>query len=315
MRPMAKGRGKGAFGGKASRRPFKHRGYLAPLPLGPSWASDFRGENGSIDRQQATIEAPAQPLIVRENHGDTKGSCSPAVVECVATTDGDRRASVGGGAREGVGRWTPAGRRIWRAQAPLPGPLGPALPEGYAPPLCLRIFGSSKSEVAVAMNGSNKVSATRMASHLGLSRAYLDQLVADGILARDGSGKFDLDESRLRYIRRLREARRTSPLTEAQARHQRAKARQLELENASKEEQLMEVEDHIAAVDEIVGIMLTHLSALPARCTRDLPTRRVIERAIVEMRQAIANTAAKRTRDHLREARGNMDKDTPNEVS
>ncbi|MCG2665316.1 hypothetical protein ACFPFP_00040 [Bradyrhizobium sp. GCM10023182] len=147
-----------------------------------------------------------------------------------------------------------------------------------------------------------KVSGTQLAAHLGLSRPYLDRLVADGTIARDGASKFDLDESRLRYIRRLREARRSSPVAEAQAQYQRAKARHLELENARKEKQLMEVEDHVAAVDEIVGIMLTHLSGLPARCTRDLTTRRSMEAAILQMRQEIADTAAERTREHEREA-------------
>ncbi|MGJ5180392.1 hypothetical protein ACQR16_24490 [Bradyrhizobium oligotrophicum] len=151
------------------------------------------------------------------------------------------------------------------------------------------------------MKAPKKVSATVMAAHLGLSRPYLDRLVADGTIAKDESGKFSLDETRLRYIRKLREMRRSSPATEAHAKYQQAKARRLELENARLEGRLMEVDDHIAGVDEIVGIMLTGLSSLPARCTRDVGTRRAIEAGITEIRQEIAQKAAEKTREHKRE--------------
>jgi phage terminase Nu1 subunit (DNA packaging protein) len=148
------------------------------------------------------------------------------------------------------------------------------------------------------MKAPKKVSATMMAAHLGLSRPYLDRLVTDGTIAKDEAGKFSLDETRLRYIRKLREMRRSSPAVEAHAQYQQAKARRLELENARLESRLMEVDDHIASVDEIVGIMLTGLSSLPARCTRDLRMRRAIEAGIIQIRQEIAQKAAEKTREH-----------------
>jgi hypothetical protein len=150
------------------------------------------------------------------------------------------------------------------------------------------------------MKAPKKVSATAMAAHLGLSRPYLDRLVADGTIAKDETGKFLLDETRHRYLRKLREMRRTSPAAEAHAQYQQAKARRLQLENARLESRLMEVDDHIAGVDEIVGIMLTGLSSLPARCTRDMGVRRAIEAGIVEIRKEIALKAAEKTREHER---------------
>lgn len=148
------------------------------------------------------------------------------------------------------------------------------------------------------MRRPTRASATALAEHLGLSRTYLDRLVASGVITRDDDGKFDVDACRLKYIRSLRQARRSSPVTEAQAQLQRAKARRIELENGRLEGRLMEVQDCIAGVDEIVGVMLVHLSSLPARCTRDMPTRRAIETAIAQMRQEIADTAAKKAREH-----------------
>jgi hypothetical protein len=50
------------------------------------------------------------------------------------------------------------------------------------------------------------VNGTAMARHLCFERAYLDQLLAAGVLERDSNGKFDLDDNRRQYILHLRTA-------------------------------------------------------------------------------------------------------------
>ena len=45
----------------------------------------------------------------------------------------------------------------------------------------------------------------------------------------------------------------------------------------------------LASIDETVVIMLTGLSSLPARCTRDLPLRRAIENPVRALRLEISD--------------------------
>jgi hypothetical protein len=138
------------------------------------------------------------------------------------------------------------------------------------------------------------VSANVMAMHLGLARPYLAQLVADSIIEKLPDGGFDLDKTRLAYIRHLRRARRTSPETMARAEYDAAKARDLQIKAAIREGLLMETEEGIAIVDELMGLMLAALSGLSARITRDMGMRRAIDAEVHNLRQELADKCAKR---------------------
>jgi hypothetical protein len=67
------------------------------------------------------------------------------------------------------------------------------------------------------------VSASALAQRLDCSRTYIVKLEAECVLHRasDGSG-FDVDASRVAYLRYLRRERRQSPLAEADAEHANA---------------------------------------------------------------------------------------------
>ena len=136
------------------------------------------------------------------------------------------------------------------------------------------------------------VSATRLAEHLGMSRSYVDRLVSTGVIKRLPDGGFDLDRCRVDYLRHLREAKRVSVSGEARAQYDKAKARLTELRVAKLEGQLMEVDDALNATDEMVGIFLTGIGELPARCfPHDLANRRIVEREAHELRGRIADKA------------------------
>jgi hypothetical protein len=148
------------------------------------------------------------------------------------------------------------------------------------------------------MSKQNTVTANRMALHLGLSRRYLDELVATGIIKRRDDGRFDQDRCRIDYLRHLRQARRASPSGEARAQYDKAKARLTELRVAKLEGQLMEVDDALNATDEMVGIFLTGIGELPARCfPHDLANRRIVEREAHELRGRIADRAKAKVAD------------------
>jgi hypothetical protein len=146
---------------------------------------------------------------------------------------------------------------------------------------------------------SARVSATVMANHLGLSRTYLERLVADGTMSKDDQGRFGIDETRMRYIRALREARRASSATSAQARLHEAKARRVELENGTLERRLMQVDEHLQTVDAMAGLLLTKLNELPARIGgQNLTLRRKAEKVVFDIRKEIADEAGRRAAEY-----------------
>jgi hypothetical protein len=104
------------------------------------------------------------------------------------------------------------------------------------------------------------VSAPALALHLDCSRTYIVKLEVEGVFNRvsDGSG-FDLDGSRVAYLRFLRCEKRLSPRSEADADFQRAKAELIRMRIAEKQRTLIPLAGSIETIDRIVGIMLTDL--------------------------------------------------------
>ena len=70
----------------------------------------------------------------------------------------------------------------------------------------------------------------------------------------------------------------------------------LQLKLAEKRGELVRQSDVDALIDDLVGVTLTAMSSMPARCTPrgDLATRRCIERVIFEVRTEIANIAQRK---------------------
>jgi hypothetical protein len=134
------------------------------------------------------------------------------------------------------------------------------------------------------------VSASALAQHLDLSRAYIGKLEAQGVIQRQGNG-FPLDHSRIAYLRYLRRERRQSPRSEADAEHAKAKAALLRLRIAEKQRELVPRADFDAVIDGIAGVVLTHLSSMAARCSNDLVVRRKIDAVVYEVRKEMAEVA------------------------
>ena len=147
-------------------------------------------------------------------------------------------------------------------------------------------------------NGSNgsSVTATQLGKHLDLSRQRVQQLVDEHVIARLPNGGFDQDDSRVRYLRWLREPEQRSVRTQADAEHVKAKTEMLQLKLAEKRGELVRQSDVDALIDELVGVTLTAMSSMPARCAPrgDLATRRCIEQVICEVRTEIANIAQRK---------------------
>jgi hypothetical protein len=122
----------------------------------------------------------------------------------------------------------------------------------------------------------------------------VQQLVDEHVIARLPNGKFDQDACRVAYLRWLRDPERRSARARADADFVKAKTEMLQLKLAEKRAELVQ-SDVDALIDELMGITLTAMSSMPARCAPrgDLATRRCIEQVIFE-RTEIAKIAQRK---------------------
>ena len=118
-------------------------------------------------------------------------------------------------------------------------------------------------------------------------RTYIGKLEAEGVIQRQGDG-FPLDQSRVVYLRYLRRERRQTPRGEADADHVRAKTEMLQLRLMEKRRELVRRDEVDAMIDQIAGTVLTHLSGMAARCSRDMAVRRKIDAVVYEVRKEMA---------------------------
>ena len=142
--------------------------------------------------------------------------------------------------------------------------------------------------------GPQPVSAVRMAAHLCFERAYLSKLVSQGVLKQRSDGKFDLDANRRAYIEFLREARKLSPCSAADAELVKVKTEMLQTRLMEKKRDLIPREEAASDMEELIGLLLTGLGSMPARCGgRDLAVRRKIDKAVFDLRTELAEVFSK----------------------
>jgi hypothetical protein len=97
----------------------------------------------------------------------------------------------------------------------------------------------------------------------------------------------------------LREERKRSPKSEADADFQRPKSELIRIRIQEKQRQLIKAEEAYAQMDQMVGMFLTGLSGFVARCGgRDLATRRAIDQAVFDLRRDISEAATKLADQH-----------------
>ena len=145
----------------------------------------------------------------------------------------------------------------------------------------------------VRMVADDVVTANSLATHLGCTRQNIARLTAEAIIEQRSDGHYDQTASRLRYIKHLRSEHRRSPRTEADAAHVALKTEMLQLRLLEKRRKLVRREDADALIDEICGVVLTHLSGMSARCSRDPLIRRSIDAVVHQVRTELAQVCTK----------------------
>ena len=132
------------------------------------------------------------------------------------------------------------------------------------------------------------VTANSLATHLGMTRQNVARLTAEAVIEQRSDGHYDQSASRLRYIKHLRSEHRRSPRTQADADHVKVKTEMLQLRLMEKQRKLVRRDDVDALIDNICGVVLTHLSGIAARCSRDMVVRRNIDAVVHQVRTELA---------------------------
>ena len=88
--------------------------------------------------------------------------------------------------------------------------------------------------------------------------------------------------------------RQRSPRSEADVAFQNAKTKLIEMRISERERATIPMTEVTETIDQIVGVMLTHLGGMPARVAgHDLQLRRKVEAVVFETRLAISEAAGK----------------------
>jgi hypothetical protein len=122
-----------------------------------------------------------------------------------------------------------------------------------------------------------EVPGTVLADWCGVSPKRIDQLLAEGVVRREGKGRYKLKENVVSVFRWLRSDQRRSARSQADAEWRRQRAREIELRVAERERRLVPVDDAFEVVDVTIGLMRSEIGGVPARITRDLALRRQID--------------------------------------
>lgn len=143
------------------------------------------------------------------------------------------------------------------------------------------------------------VSGYKLARHFGVTRQAVDQLATQGVIERRATDAlFDQDQCRLRYFAHLRSEHRRSPRAAADAEHTAAKAELLRIRIAEKQRQLVRQDDVDAMIDSLIGVLLTGLSGMPARVSRDPVIRRNVEVVVRQIRTELAQVCEQQADKH-----------------
>ena len=142
-------------------------------------------------------------------------------------------------------------------------------------------------------HGPVLVSGVKLATHIGCTRQNVARLTAEAVIEQRSDGCYDQTASRLHYIKHLRSEHRRSPRTQADADHVKVKTEMLQLRLMEKQRKLVRREDANALIDEMCGVVLTHLSGMAARCSRDMVVRRNIDAVVHQVRTELAQVCTK----------------------
>ncbi|WP_245501734.1 hypothetical protein [Mesorhizobium sp. M2A.F.Ca.ET.039.01.1.1] len=135
---------------------------------------------------------------------------------------------------------------------------------------------------------SGTITIGQVARLLMISEERVRQLVKAGYIPKSARGVYPLVGAIQGYIRSLKDDQKNTSKTAGDSRVRDARAQEIEIRIAEKRRELIPIEDATAALDKTLATVVAELAGLPARVTRDVPTRRAIEKELDAARNRMA---------------------------
>lgn len=137
------------------------------------------------------------------------------------------------------------------------------------------------------------VGADQAARLIRVTPRRLQQLAAEGYIKKFGRGQYSLVQVVQGYLdfkdEQIKQASRSADESELR----RARIREIEIRTAQLEGDLILAADAMAILDEVIGVIRSGFSGMPARLTRDLDLRDKLEDGIDGVLRAAAKRIAK----------------------
>jgi len=131
------------------------------------------------------------------------------------------------------------------------------------------------------------------AALLRLSTSRVKQLISEGWIKRDGDGKLTIVNVVHGYLDLRDDEVKRITAKAADNEVRRARAREITLRTAKAERELVPRDDAEEFVQLLIGEVVARLQGLPARFTRDVNERSILEQLIRDVRKEVAEIAAK----------------------
>ena len=141
-----------------------------------------------------------------------------------------------------------------------------------------------------------EATADEIADLLALTPRRVRQIAVERNIKKAGRGLLPLRAVVAAVLEAAKASREPNELARAKAAREQAKGRLLEIEIQRAEGNLIDLDEHVAIIDELVGLFVTGLGALPARISRtDIRERRRVEAICDQLQSELAERAAKRS--------------------
>lgn len=131
----------------------------------------------------------------------------------------------------------------------------------------------------------------------GAQPGEIETLLRTGVIRRAGPGKISLVEATRALIEHVKSCARDASLVAAQAEGKTARAEAAELALLVENRELIPDEQADAAVDHVAGAIITAISCIPARASRDIHTRAQMDANLRTIQDQIAKDLAAKLDD------------------
>ena len=146
---------------------------------------------------------------------------------------------------------------------------------------------------AVLLDGEAKISIDQAAQLLMVTPEWVRRLAKDGWIPKTDRGRYGVVDVAHGYIRFLKDEARRSSKSASYSRLQDARTRKEELAVAQAERELVPLAEAMTLVDEVAGSVVARVNAIPARFTRNIEQRALLQREVDDALTEVADRIEK----------------------